>query len=146
MSSENASQNRFLTAPVGRLFAANAVPMMVMMLMSGLLTVVDAAFLGHFVGADALTAVSLVFPVLMVTIALSTLVSGGMSSLLARQLGAKQHAGATAVFAQAHGLALCLSLLLIASFAAFGGFVIGHLADNQTDIAQMAYTYLAIMI
>ena len=146
MSSENASQNRFLTAPLGRLFAANAVPMMLIMLMSGLLTVVDAAYLGHFVGADALSAVSLVFPVLMITIALSTLVSGGMSSLLARQLGAKQHAGATAVFAQAHGLALCLSLLLIASFAAFGGFVIGHLADNQTDIAQMAYTYLAIMI
>ena len=146
MSSEHASQNRFLTAPLGRLFATNAVPMMVMMLMSGLLTVVDAAFLGHFVGADALTAVSLVFPVLMVTIALSTLVSGGMSSLLARQLGAKHYAIATAVFAQAHGLALCLSLLLIASFATFGGFVIGHLADNQTDIAQMAYTYLAIMI
>ena len=146
MSSENASQNRFLTAPLGRLFAANAVPVIVMMLMSGLLTVVDAAFLGHFVGADALTAVSLVFPVLMVTIALSTLVSGGMSSLLARHLGAKRHADATAVFAQAQGLALCLSLLLIASFAAFGGFVIGQLSDNQTDIADMAYTYLAIMI
>ena len=146
MSSENASQNRFLTAPLGRLFATNTVPMMVMMLMSGLLTVVDAAFLGHFVGADALTAVSLVFPVLMVTIALSTLVSGGMSSLLARQLGAKQHAGATAVFAQAHGLALFLSLLLIAVFVAFGGLVIGQLSDNQTGIADMAFIYLAIMI
>ena len=146
MSSQNASPNRFLTAPLGRLFAENAVPMMVMMLMSGLLTVFDAAFLGHFVGADALAAVSLVFPVLMVTIALSTLVSGGMSSLLARQLGAKQHAGATAVFAQAHGLALFLSLLWIAVFVAFGGLVIGQLSDNQTGIAHMAYTYLAIMI
>lgn len=146
MSSEYASPNRFLTAPLGRVFAANVVPMMIMMLMSGLLTVVDAAFLGHFVGADALAAVSLVFPVLMVTIALSTLVSGGMSSLLARHLGAKRHADAAAVFAQAHGLALFLALLLIMSFAAFGGFVLGHLSDNQTDIAQMAYTYLAIMI
>ena len=146
MSSENASQNRFLTAPLGRLFAANAVPMMVMMLMSGLLTVVDAAFLGHFVGADALTAVSLVFPVLMVTIALSTLVSGGMSSILARYLGAKHYADATAVFAQAHGLALFLSLLLIAVFVAFGGIIIGQLSDNQTGIADMAFIYLAIMI
>ena len=73
MSSEHASQNRFLTAPIGRLFVTNALPMMVMMLMSGMLSVVDAAFLGHFVGPDALAAVSLVFPILMVTIAFSTL-------------------------------------------------------------------------
>ena len=146
MSSQNASENRFLTAPLGRLFAANAMPMMFIMLMSGLLTVVDAAFLGHFVGADALAAVSLVFPVLMVTIALSTLVSGGMSSLLARHLGAKRHADAMAVFAQAHGLALFLSLLLIVTFAACGGFVISQLSGSQPDIAHMAYTYLAIMI
>ena len=46
MSSRHASENRFLTAPTGRLFLAQALPMMVVMSMSGLLTVVDAAFLG----------------------------------------------------------------------------------------------------
>jgi putative MATE family efflux protein len=146
MSSEHASQNRFLTAPIRRLFVTNALPMMVMMLMSGMLSVVDAAFLGHFVGPDALAAVSLVFPILMVTIALSTLVSGGMSSLLARQLGARQHNAAMAVFAQAHGLALFVSMLLIAAFSIVAGFVIGQLSGGQADIARMAYTYLAIMI
>lgn len=146
MSSEHASQNRFLSVPIGRLFVANALPMMVMMLTSGMLAVVDAAFLGHFVGPDALTAVSLVFPMLMIVVALSTLVSGGMSSLLARHLGAEQHDDAMAVFAQAHGLALCLSLLLIAAFGTGAGFVIGQLSGGQTGIAHKAYTYLAIMI
>ena len=146
MSSQHASQNRFITLPIGRLFVANALPMMVMMLMSGMLSVVDAAFLGHFVGPDALAAVSLVFPILMITIALSTLVGGGMSSLLARQLGAQQHNDAMAVFAQAHGLALFLSLLLIAAFSTGAGFGIGHLAGGQAEIARMAHTYLAIMI
>ncbi|MCX7288582.1 MAG: MATE family efflux transporter [Rhodobacterales bacterium] len=146
MSSERAAQNRFLTAPIGRLFVTNALPMMVMMLMSGMLSVVDAAFLGHFVGPDALAAVSLVFPILMVTIALSTLVSGGMSSLLARQLGARQDNDATAVFAQAHGLALFVSMLLIAAFSTVAGLVIGQMSGGRADIAQMAYTYLAIMI
>ncbi|MEO8245082.1 MAG: MATE family efflux transporter [bacterium] len=135
-----------MTATIGRLFVANALPMMVMMLMSGMLAVVDAAFLGHFVGPDALAAVSLVFPVLMITIALSTLVSGGMSSLLARQLGAEQYTDAMAVFAQAHGLALFLSMLLIAAFGTFAGYVVGQLSGGQADIAHMAYTYLAIMI
>ena len=110
MSYPNASENRFLTTTPRRLFVANALPMMLIMVMSGLLTVVDAVFLGHFVGADALAAVSVVFPVVMITIALSTLVGGGMSSLLARHLGAGNHSDAAAVFAQAHGLALFLSL------------------------------------
>ncbi|WDR06053.1 MATE family efflux transporter [Devosia rhodophyticola] len=146
MSSQHASENRFLTASPGRIFVANALPMMLIMMMSGLLTVVDAAFLGHFVGADALAAVSVVFPIIMITIALSTLVGGGMSSLLARHLGAGNHSGATAVFAQAHGLALLLSLLLILTFGIGGGVVIDALANGQPDISRMAYTYLAIMI
>ena len=146
MSYGNASENRFLTATPRRIFVANALPMMLIMVMSGLLTVVDAVFLGHFVGADALAAVSVVFPVIMITIALSTLVGGGMSSLLARHLGAGNHSDAVAVFAQAHGLALFLSLLLISAFGIFGGVVIDALADGQPDIGHMAYTYLGITI
>jgi putative MATE family efflux protein len=146
MSLQDASDNRFLTASPGRLFVTNALPMMLIMMMGGLLTVVDAAFLGHFVGADALAAVSVVFPIVMITIALSTLVSGGMSSLLARQLGAGHHRDAADVFAQAHGLALFLSITLILAFGVGGGFITNALADEQPDIARMAYTYLAILI
>jgi Na+-driven multidrug efflux pump len=146
MSYGNASENRFLTATPGRIFVANALPMMLIMVMSGLLIVVDAVFLGHFVGADALAAVSIVFHVIMITIALSTLVGGGMSSLLARHLGAGNHSDAVALFAQAHGLALFLSLLLISAFGIFGGVVIDALADGQPDIGHMAYTYLGITI
>lgn len=146
MPTEISSGNRFLTAPTGRLFAANALPMLLIMTMSGLLNVVDAAYLGHFVGADALTAVSIVFPAVMVTIALSTLVSGGMSSLLARRLGAASRDGAAAVFARAHGLALCVSLLLIAAFAIGGRAAVGRLAGGEANVAGMAYTYLSIMI
>lgn len=146
MSFANTADNRFLTATPGRLFVANALPMMLIMVMSGLLTVIDAAFLGHFVGADALAAVSVVFPVVMIPIALSSLVGGGMSSLLARHLGAGQHSEAADVFAQAHGLALFLSLCLILAFGAGGGVIIGALTDGQPALARMSYTYLAIMI
>ncbi|MDA3888954.1 MAG: MATE family efflux transporter, partial [Allgaiera sp.] len=92
---------------MGRLFLSNALPMIVVMSMGGLLNLVDAAFLGHFVGADALAAVSIVFPAVMISIALSTLVNGGMSSLLARHLGAGERDQAAAVFARAHGQTLC---------------------------------------
>ena len=146
MSSRHASENRFLTAPTGRLFLAQALPMMVVMSMSGLLTVVDAAFLGHFVGADALAAISLVFPALMATIALSTLVSGGMSSLFARALGAGRRDEAAAVFARAHGLALCIALVLVAVFFIGGDAAIARLSGGQQPIAAMAWTFLAITV
>ena len=146
MSSDNASENRFLTATPERLFIANALPMMLIMVMSGLLTVVDAAFLGRFVGAEALAAVCVVFPIIMITIALSSLVDGGMSSLIARHLGTGNHNDAASDFAQAHGLAMFLSLLLIVAFSVNGDVVIDELSDGQSDIARMAYTYLEIMI
>lgn len=146
MSSRPAADSPFLTAPMGRLFLSNALPMIVVMSMGGLLNLVDAAFLGHFVGADALAAVSIVFPAVMISIALSTLVSGGMSSLLARHLGAGERDQAAAVFARAHGLSLCLSLLLIAAFVIGGQAAIGQLAGARGGIAAMAHTYLFILI
>ncbi len=146
MSPRHAPENCFLTAPTRTVFFANVLPMMLVMTMSGLLNVVDAAFLGHFVGADALAAVSIVFPFLMITIALSALVSGGMSSLLARHLGAGRLDEAAAVFARAHGLALGIALALIAAFCVGGAAVVGVLAGAQQDVAAMAYTYLAIMV
>ena len=101
MSLRPSPDNRFLHLPPGRVFVANALPMMLIMLMNGLLNIIDAAFLGHFVGTGAMTAIGLVFPAIMVLIALSTLVSGGMSSLLARQLGAGDTDGAGATLASA---------------------------------------------
>lgn len=146
MSSGPAADNRFLTVPMGRLFVTNALPMTLVMSMSGLLNVVDAAFLGQFVGAGALAAVSLSFPVVMITIALSTLVSGGMSSLLARHLGAGDRHAAESIFTRAHGLSLLISLLLIATFLIAGRWGLIHLLGAQGDIAAMANIYLSILI
>ncbi|MFW2541449.1 MATE family efflux transporter [Primorskyibacter sp. 2E107] len=146
MSSVNPSENRFLTAPPSRLFLTNAGPMMIVMGMNGLLTVVDAAFLGRFVGAEALAAVSGVFPVVMITIALSSLVGGGMASLLARHLGQGDTRAAMAVFAQAHRLALAVALLAMAVFWLGGAALVTALANGAPGIAQMAWTYTVILI
>ena len=146
MSLRPSPENRFLTASPGRIFAATAFPMIVIMVMNGMLGIVDAIFLGHFVGAQAMTATGMVFPVLMLTIALSTLVSGGMSSLLARQLGADERDAANATFAAAHGLALMIASLLIVVFFAGGwGFAL-RIAGSDGPVAEMVWVFLAITI
>lgn len=138
--------NRFLTAPLPRIFALTALPMVVIMTMNGLLGVVDAAFLGHFVGPDAMAAVGIAFPVLMLTIALSTLVSAGMSSLFARQLGAGDTQAAASTFASAHGLALTIAAALIVLFLVGGWRFATGIAGPGSSVASMVWIFLAISI
>ncbi|WP_146345247.1 MATE family efflux transporter [Phaeobacter marinintestinus] len=138
--------NTFLTGPLGPIYLKTALPIIFVMGMSGLLSVADALFLGHFVGPEALAAVTLMFPIYMLIVSLATLVSGGMSSLLARHLGGNRTEEAGAVFAGAHGLALAAAGLLIVGFLAIGEHVV-HLAAGGSDaLAAMGLTYLRITI
>lgn len=138
--------NPFLTAPIGRLFLSNALPMAVVMSMGGILNVVDGIFVGRFLGAEALAAVSLAFPFVMLLSALSTLVGGGMSSLMARHLGADDRGAAGGVLAGAHGLALAISAGLILSGLAFGGTIIAGMAAGDAAVSGLARDYLLIIL
>ena len=66
--------NPYLSGPVWPLFLKTAAPIVLLMLVSGLYTVVDAIFLGLLVGPRALAAVTLVFPIFMAVAALSMVV------------------------------------------------------------------------
>ncbi|MCA0871757.1 MATE family efflux transporter [Seohaeicola saemankumensis] len=139
-------ENHFLTGPLGSIYARTALPIIFVMGMNGLLTVVDALFLGHYVGPEALAAVTLMFPLYMLIVALATLVAGGMSSLLARHLGGRRFDAAKAVFAGAHGLALMLSAGLIGLFVLFGRPVTLLAAGGSAELAEMGLVYLRITV
>lgn len=143
--SNDESHNDFLTRPLPALYARTAAPIIFIMGMNGLLTVIDAFFLGAYVGADALTAVTLMFPAYMLLVALATLVAGGMASLLARLLGAAEHETAREAFAGAHGLALVVCLVLIVGFLSGGKALIG-VASDSADLASMGYDYISVMV
>lgn len=142
----NIVENPFLTLPVGRLFLSNAVPMAVVMSTGGLLNVVDGIFVGRFIGAQALAAVSLAFPAVMLLTALTTLAGGGMSSLLARHLGAGSRREAEAIFAGAHGLILAMSAVMVTSALTFGPGAVSFLAARDEEVAGPAWDYLLILI
>lgn len=114
--------------------------------MNGLLSVADALFLGIYVGSDALAAVTLMFPIYMLIVALSTLVASGMSSILARSLGSGDTDQARVTFAGAHGLAVGLGILLIAAFSFFGRTVALLAAGGVETLAQMGFVYLSITV
>lgn len=138
--------NSFTHGPLGAIYLRTALPIIFMMAMNGLLSVADAVFLGVFVGPDALAAVTLMFPIYMLIVALSTLVSNGMSSLLARALGAGDVSGAARIFAGAHGLALTVGAALIVLFMLAGPALALLAAGGSEPLAQMGVTYLRITV
>lgn len=138
--------NSFTDGPLGVIYLKTALPIIFVMGMNGLLTVADALFLGLYVGPEALAAVTLIFPIYMLIVSLSTLVSNGMSSLLARHLGGNRLDDARAVFAGAHGLALVLGAALIVLFLALGRPMSLLVAGGSEEVAQMGLVYLRITV
>ncbi|KIN61205.1 Multi antimicrobial extrusion protein MatE [Sulfitobacter noctilucae] len=138
--------NTFTDGPLGTIYLKTALPIIFVMGMNGLLSVADALFLGIYVGPDALAAVTLMFPIYMLIVALSTLVANGMSSLLARSLGAGDVDSARATFAGAHGLAVALGAVLIVLFVLLGQPVALLAAGGSEALAEMGLIYLRITV
>jgi putative MATE family efflux protein len=138
--------NVFLQSSLPSVFLKTAAPIILIMLVNGSFTLVDAYFLGVFVGADALTAVTSMFPIFIFLIALSTLVSNGFSSVMARQLGAGDLGNAVDTFAQAITQSILVCLVLIGLFFLGGREFTLLVSHGNHDIASMSYSYISILI
>ncbi|MDL2295682.1 MATE family efflux transporter [Lachnospiraceae bacterium OttesenSCG-928-E19] len=86
MSEITAKENKMGTMPIPKLLITMSLPMMVSMLVQAAYNIVDSMFVAKL-SEDALTAVSLAFPIqnLMISVAAGTGV--GINSLLSRNLG-----------------------------------------------------------
>ncbi|TLX12777.1 MATE family efflux transporter [Rhizobium sp. MHM7A] len=138
--------NAFLSGPLPGVFLKTAAPIVTITTLNGLFAVVDAYFLGAYVGPDALSAVSLIFPGLMLLVALQALVSNGMASVLARRLGAGDRRGACLVFAGAHTLALAVVLSLNTVYWTLGRSIINAGAVGNFAVADGAMLFMGAMI
>jgi len=122
------SANRMGTAPVGRLLFSVSAPIMLSMLVQALYNVVDSAFVARL-NEEALTAVSMAFPLLNLMIAVGAGLGVGINAYLSRSLGEKNQANANA--AAMHGLLVNWAASLI--FCALGLFGSRAYMQMQTD-------------
>lgn len=97
---ENIRQNKMKVMPVGKLLLSMGIPMIVSMVLQAVYNIVDSAFVANMDtgGENALNALTLVFPlqILMVAVGIGTGV--GANVLVAKSLGMKdsEHAGKAA--------------------------------------------------
>lgn len=83
------SQNReeLLSSDMGTLFKKLAIPGMIGMVLIGLCNLMDAIFVGHLVGKEAVGAVAIVYSVVILNLGLSLLIGSGSMSLLSIAIG-----------------------------------------------------------
>lgn len=140
--SEAAAENKMGTLPVKRLIVTMSVPMMISMLVQALYNIVDSIYVSR-VSEDALTAVTLAFPLQMMIISVGSGTGVGINALLSKALGEKKQKRAD----QAANNGLFLTLLSFVAFIFVGLFVAGPFIRSQTDsanIATMGTDYLTI--
>lgn len=144
MSQVTLSENKMGVMPVGKLLANMAIPMMISMLVQAFYNVVDSIFVA-WVSEDALTAVSLAFPLQNLCIAVGSGTAVGMNAVLSRSLGEKKQdmvdrSANTGIF-----LFLCSYIV----FALVGAFVSRPFFLAQTDdpvIVEYGVSYASVCL
>lgn len=121
-------QNKMGIAPMGRLLLGMSIPSIFSMLIQALYNIVDSIFVSQ-ISEDALTAVSLAFPIQTLMIAVGVGTGVGINSLISRRLGEKrvEEANQTA----AHGMVL--AVINWAVFALVGLFAVAPFFQMATN-------------
>jgi putative MATE family efflux protein len=136
----------YLQGSVPATFVRTALPIILLTSVNGLLTVADAILLGLFVGPEALAAVTVVFPLSMLLVALATMVASGMATLVGQQLGAGRLDEGRRYFAGAHGLALVVCAAAFTVFTVTGRPLVLALVNGSVELAGMGHTFLGIAV
>ena len=126
------TENKMGVQPVGRLLAGMAIPMMISMLVQSLYNIVDSIFVSRL-SENALTAVSLAFPLQNLMIAVCAGTAVGMNALLSRSLGAKEQEKADLAANTGIFLALCSFVV----FCVLGIFFSHTFFLLQTDVEEI---------
>lgn len=144
MAQETLRENKMGTMPENKLLLSMAVPMMISMLVQALYNIVDSIFVSR-ICEDALTAVSMAFPLQNIIISIAVGFGVGINALLSRALGQKNAERVNQV--AVNGLLLALLSYLLVLVAGLVG--IRAYMRAQTDIesiVEYGITYLNICV
>lgn len=136
-------ENKMGVMPVNKLLLSMAVPMMLSMLVQALYNIVDSIFVAR-VSENALTAVSLAFPLQTLMIALGGGMCVGVNALLSKALGEKNYDRVN----ESAMNGIFLSFLNFLVFLCVAIFVVKPFYYAQTDDAEIIYhgvQYLSIV-
>ena len=135
--------NKMKEMPVNKLMVQMGIPMILSMALQAVYNIVDSAFVGNMkVGSEAaLNALTLVFPVQMLMVAVGIGTGVGTNALLARTLGQ----GDSKKAAKVAGNSLSLGVIIYAVCLLFGTIGVKTYISSQTvdpEVISMGTSYL----
>lgn len=135
-------ENKMGTMPINKLLINMSLPMIISMLVQALYNIVDSMFVSQ-IGENALTAVSLAFPIQNLMIAVAAGTGVGINAILSRSLGEGNFKEAN----KAANNGIFLAVLSYFLFAIFGLFFVDIFFRTQTSIKEIltyGHNYLTI--
>lgn len=125
-------ENKMGVMPIDKLIISMSLPIMISMLVQALYNIIDSIFVA-MINENALTAVSMAFPIQNLMIAVGVGTAVGVNALLARSLGEKD-------FDKVNKIAENAVFLIVLSYLAFliiGLFFAEPFYRSQTDIEEI---------
>ncbi len=132
--------------PVGKLLFNMSLPMMVSMLVQALYNIVDSIFVAKL-SENALTAVSLAFPLQTLLIAVATGTGVGMNALLSKSLGEHDFKKANKIADNGIFLyVLSYIVFLILGFTVVKPFYASQIGSADVEIMELGIDYLSTVM
>lgn len=110
------------SAPIGKLLLQYSVPAIIGMTLTSLYNIIDSIFIGHGVGALAISGLAITFPLMNLLVAFCTLVGVGGASISSIRLGQKDIRGAEDVLGN-------VAILCVINAFIYGGITLLFLDD-----------------
>ncbi len=114
-----AKLDELATAPVGRLLWQYSLPAVVGMVVMSLYNIIDRIFIGQCVGPEAISGLTITFPVMNLSAAIGVLIGAGGSARVSIMLGAGDRRGAELVLGNSLVLTIVNALVYISLMAIF---------------------------
>lgn len=143
MSDSTGKENKMGVMPIPKLLFTMSLPIILSMLVQALYNIVDSMFVARL-NENALTAVSLTFPIQNLIIAVASGTGVGINSLLSRNLGEKNYEAAD----RAASNGLFLGFMSSLAFAVLGGLCSGvffHIQTTDLQIVRYGTQYMRII-
>ena len=145
-SAAPAAENKMGTMPVGKLLFNMSLPMMISMLVQALYNIVDSIFVAKL-SENALTAVSLAFPLQTLLIAVATGTGVGMNALLSKSLGEHDFKKANKIADNGIFLyVLSYIVFLILGFTVVKPFYASQIGSADVEIMELGINYLSTVM
>jgi len=140
---ETRQENKMGVMPIPKLLITMSLPMIISMLVQALYNVVDSMFVAQM-NENALTAVSLAFPVQNLMIAVAAGTGVGINALLSKSLG--EHKFDTANKIAQNGILLAvLSSLIFAIAGIFGSKAFFQIQTDDAQIIEYGTQYMSVI-